>query len=383
MLSSMDDYLIHQTANPIRYVDSGDRNFYDRYYFNAHSCSEDFFMVFGLGHYPNLATRDAFAALRVGDQQVVMRTSDALGDRGDSTCGPMQVEVLEGLKTLRVTIAPNPSGIEAELLYRGVHVPTLEPRQESYRHGRKVLDVMRFSQTCTVEGWLSAPGYSFRSNGADWAGYRDRSWGIRPVGESEPAGIIGHNDWGSVGASQDFVWLHVPAQFSDHTLMLKLHQADDGTRFLHEARRVWHDPSRPVEDLGEIELTFHFGQSRREVAGATITCAGGEGGPLTVEIEQMVALFLYGGTGYDRGHGVNDWSHGVWRGGSVTDAVSFDVNNSLLAQGSIDALARFRVGENVGYGLFEYGIIGRSAKYGLSGPGAWNAIVSDGKGSGE
>src|SRR6185503_11260642 len=36
VLSSMDDYPIHQTAAPIAHVASSDRNFYDRYYFNLH-----------------------------------------------------------------------------------------------------------------------------------------------------------------------------------------------------------------------------------------------------------------------------------------------------------------------------------------------------------
>ena len=39
MLSPLDDYPIHQIAEPIRHVGTSDRNFYDRYYFNLHASS--------------------------------------------------------------------------------------------------------------------------------------------------------------------------------------------------------------------------------------------------------------------------------------------------------------------------------------------------------
>ncbi len=36
MLSPLDDYPIHQISEPMRFVGTSDRNFYDRYYFNIH-----------------------------------------------------------------------------------------------------------------------------------------------------------------------------------------------------------------------------------------------------------------------------------------------------------------------------------------------------------
>ncbi len=52
MLSSWDDFPVHQTSQPVRNVATSDRNFYDRYYFNAHNCSGDLFLVLGLGLSP-------------------------------------------------------------------------------------------------------------------------------------------------------------------------------------------------------------------------------------------------------------------------------------------------------------------------------------------
>ncbi len=60
-LGPMDDYLAHQTTDTFDRVYTSDRNFFDRYYFNLHASSDELFMVFGLGQYPNLGVTDAFA----------------------------------------------------------------------------------------------------------------------------------------------------------------------------------------------------------------------------------------------------------------------------------------------------------------------------------
>src|SRR5215468_3461502 len=106
MLSSMDDYPLHQIAEPIRFVGTSDRNFYDRYYFNLHASSDDLFMVMGMGQYPNLAVQDAFACVtRKGTHHVVPNTT-VLGNSMDTSGQPFRVEVLDGLKPLRFLLEP-------------------------------------------------------------------------------------------------------------------------------------------------------------------------------------------------------------------------------------------------------------------------------------
>src|SRR5512136_2323951 len=92
-LSPMDDYPLHQIADTIRNVYTSDRNFYDRYYFNVHNSSGELFMVMGMGQYPTLGVQDAFVALRRGNTHRVVRASRELGDRFDTSVGPIRVEV--------------------------------------------------------------------------------------------------------------------------------------------------------------------------------------------------------------------------------------------------------------------------------------------------
>jgi hypothetical protein len=65
-LSPLDDYPVHQVAQPIRYPATSDRNFYDRYYFNCHAGTDELMLIFGMGQYPNLGVTDAFALARHG-----------------------------------------------------------------------------------------------------------------------------------------------------------------------------------------------------------------------------------------------------------------------------------------------------------------------------
>ena len=68
-VSSWDDYPVHQSSQFIAHPATSDRNFYDRYYFNLHSCSDELFAIFGLGQYPNLGVTDAFIDVRHKDKQ--------------------------------------------------------------------------------------------------------------------------------------------------------------------------------------------------------------------------------------------------------------------------------------------------------------------------
>ena len=76
----LDEYPIHQAPISMAFMDTGDRNAYDRCYWNAHDRTGDVFLVTGLGVYPNLGVIDAYATVRKGDYQYSIRTSDALSD---------------------------------------------------------------------------------------------------------------------------------------------------------------------------------------------------------------------------------------------------------------------------------------------------------------
>ena len=99
----LDEFPVHQVPLSMRYMESSDRNSYDRSYWNAQDRTGEVFLVTGLGVYPNLGVIDAYATIATPGRQVAVRMSDALGDdRRVQEVGPYKIEVIEPLKMLRL-----------------------------------------------------------------------------------------------------------------------------------------------------------------------------------------------------------------------------------------------------------------------------------------
>ena len=361
-LSSMDDYPLHQTAEPIRNVASSDRNFYDRYYFNMHGCSDELFLIVGMGQYPNLGVQDAFACVRRGDKHRVVRASRELGDRMDTSVGPFRIEVIEGLKKVRVVLEPSEHSIAFDLTWEGAIPAFLEPRQFIRKYGRVYFDTMRFAQTGFWSGTLEVGSEHFDITPDHWWGTRDRSWGVRPVGEAEHPGI-------RQGEGQlTGMWNYSPMQFADHSILYILQETSSGERELEEAVRIWSDPARPPEQLGRPEYEHALVRGTRLIERSTPRFPHAPGGGFEVKVTPLVTCFIGVGTGY----GLDpDWRHGSFQGPLVVQGLERDHDEAgkLGQYAVVDHVARFEYGGHVGHGLHEHGFFGPFAKYGMEGAG--------------
>ena len=232
-LSPLDDYPVHQVAQPIRYPATSDRNFYDRYYFNCHAGTDELMLIIGVGQYPNLGVTDAFALARHADTHRVVRASRELGDdRMDTSVGPFRVEVIEGLRRLRVVLEPNEHGLEFDLTWESVIPAQPEPRHFIRQQERVIFDSVRLAQTGRWSGYVRSGGEEFAVTPDRWQGSRDRSWGVRPVGEGEPPGIQVRNP-------AQFYWMYAPMQFDEFSILTIVQEDAAGTRVLEEAVRIW------------------------------------------------------------------------------------------------------------------------------------------------
>jgi hypothetical protein len=75
MLSKLDDYPIHQTAEPILHTASSDRFHYDRFWYNAHARDGSFYFGVGMCRYPNLGILDCSLSLAIDGQQYAFHGS--------------------------------------------------------------------------------------------------------------------------------------------------------------------------------------------------------------------------------------------------------------------------------------------------------------------
>jgi hypothetical protein len=300
VLSKADDYPIHQTPEPIAYAGS-DRNFYDRYFFNGMSAEGDMFFGAALGVYPQLNIMDAAFGVRFGDVQYNLHASRHLEmERMDTQVGPIRVEVIEPLQRLRIVVDDNEHGIGADLRFEGRMAPIEEPRSVR-RHGpRTIMDFTRMTQFGRYTGWIQAGGRKIDVEPRSVSGVRDRSWGVRAIGERDPQAL-------APPPTPQFHWFWAPLQFEDCALLFFINEDKDGAAW-HRAAALCHDDGRIERfEAGLIEPTYHSGT--RWPSQAAIILPAGARGVYRVELQPNRKFFMTG-IGYMN----PDWSHGMNKG---------------------------------------------------------------------
>lgn len=359
MLSAGDDYPIHQTPEPVAFTGT-DRNFYDRYYFQGYSPDQRIFFGAALGVYPNLNLVDAaFMVQREGQQRSVFASRHLNGNRMDTQVGPIGVQVIEPLKRLSLTVSDPAHGWQVDLNFTGRAEPVQEPRF-TYRVGAMtVLDLTRMTQGGTWQGSIDMDGQRFDVQG--WCGARDRSWGVRPLGERDTRGH-------GFSAETQWYWLWAPLHFDD--CMVFFHTNDDGTG--HGWNRalvlVPTDGSAPLH-CRDVQHTPCYRPGTRHIASTRITAMLPNSQPLVMEL-------ACGEVVYKQGEGYNHptWGHGMYHGPYAVAHETLDtrhLNPNDFAQVHLHALCRavlIRHGHAPakGQGVLEQMLVGAHAPSGFA-----------------
>jgi hypothetical protein len=227
------------------------------------------------------------------------------------------------------------------------------------------LDATRFAQLGSWSGTLTVAGQSFDVEPSRWLGSRDRSWGIRPVGEPAPAGRAGEEP------SEGFWWLYVPLRFDDFALVVIVQESPDGHRTLNQAVRTFGDGR--VEQLGwpRVEIAYRSGTRHPERARLHLTTPSGA--PLVVEVETLTSVALHIGGGYG---GDSEWTHGQWMGRGWSRVDHYDLADPAIAArvpwGVSDHVARATCDGQTGWGMFEHASLGRHDPTGF---GGWTDVA--------
>jgi hypothetical protein len=365
-ISPADDLLVHQTTEPFDYVFTSDRNFYDRYYFNLHSSSDELFLVAGMGQYPNLGVTDAFVAISHGSTQYVVRASRELGsDRLDTTVGPFGVEVIEGLQSLRLYLDENEWGVAFDLTFEGAVPAIEEPKQTTRQFSRITMDTSRFAQVGSYRGGLTVGGRTYDVRADRWKGARDHSWGIRPVGEAVPPGI-----GVKVERSHGFFHNWLPMQFDDFLFKVFFEEDENGDRFMEESIKIYNSGLGKANELmGTPRHHFTYRSGTRELEKARIDFAHPSGREVSVTATPLRTVYLAAGSGYLPSP---EWSHGMYQGELVVQGLTYDMGDPAVRKQYAllnETLCRFELSTGeVGYGMHENLCIGVYKPYGFDTP---------------
>lgn len=360
MLSKGDDYPLHQTPEPMA-VSGGNRNFYDRYFFNGYSADGSIFFAAALGVYPQLDIMDAAFCVSIGGKQHNLRASKRMGsERLDLSVGPIKIEILEPLQELRLIVAGNDSPITADIRFAARHMPIEEPRFIRRDGPRLVMDYTRMTQNGGWSGTISIDGQDIALNPETHRGTRDRSWGIRPIGapESQPP---------PAGAFPQFWWLWTPLNFDSHACFF--HSNDDGEGLPWNRRGVVDSLAGSAREFEPkaIDLSYHPGSRRikqvvLETGNGTLS--------ITPRTGDQSRTFYMSGLGYM--HPV--WGHGMDHGDlEVThDIIALDPApaidmTTIHIQALSDAVLTVDGQEHHGIGVAEQLFIGPHQTSGLTG----------------
>ncbi len=371
MLSRFDDYPIHQTPEPVAHPSTGDRNHYDRYWFNGYADDGDFYFGVAMGLYPHRGVLDCgFSLVIDGEQHCFFGSRRAPADPSETECGPFRIEIVEPMRVIRVVIDDNETGVACDLTFTA-RTACVEEGRQTLRNpaGTKVvMDATRFAQFGRWSGEIRFAGRTLPIEAEHVFGTKDRSWGIRPVGEPDAGGAPAF-----AMPQIFFLWapIHWPTRCTHFGCF------DDASGY------TWHQDGAivPVHDGGpekipgvmdpdtvtykRVEHELEFVPGTRRASGARIALVGSDASRLDIELEPLLT-FRMKGIGYT--HPV--WGHGRWHDELAIGSDRFkcdELDPNAIENQHIQQVVRARCGDEVGIGVLEQIHLGEHARYGFEG----------------
>lgn len=364
MLNRLDDFPIHQTPLPIAHPESSDRNVYDRTWFNGYLPDGSAFFGLGMAVYPLRGILDcAFSFVSQGGPQTCFYGSRrAPLERTDMQVGPFSLQVLEPMRRARVILDDNQSGLGCDLTFSARTAPIQEARQTLWSGNRRTMDATRFAQFGRWSGQLRHPGGELQLN--ECLGTKDRSWGLRPVGEPETGGAP-VQPGGIFFLWAPLVWEHEVS----HAIFF---DGPQGEPLVREGLTApLYASEADIPESGEEQLDrrltaehrIRYHPGTRLAAAAEIDLAGPDKSVRTLQLEPRLKFMMKG-----LGYGHPEWRHGLWKGELATGGESFlpEQLDPLAPENlHVQQLVRASCGPKQGTGVLEQLAVGPYAPAGF------------------
>jgi hypothetical protein len=359
VLNNLDDYPVHQTPEPLAHLASSDRNAYDRTWFNGYSFDGSQYFGIGMAVYPHRGILDcAFSTVeKDGRQHCFYGSRRAPQERTEMEVGPFRIEVVEPMRRTRVILDDNASGVSCDLTFSARTAPIQEARQTLFDGTRRVMDATRFDQFGRWSGIVRHPDGEFVVSETNWHGTKDRSWGIRRVGEPESGGAP------AAGRGAFFLW--APLIWDDHITHAIFFDGLQGQPLVREGIVApLYSSAELIPKTSETTDTrmatavhrVRYKAGTRLAAAAEIDLITTTGDVRTITLQPELR-FQMKGLGY--GHPI--WGQGMWKGELAIGGESFDPTAlDLLAPENlhVQQIVRASDGKQTGIGVLEQVVIG-------------------------
>jgi hypothetical protein len=250
-------------------------------------------------------------------------------------------------------LGDNPSTLRMNLEWTATMNPHEEEHDFRQSGGKVVQDISRFDQAGRVRGTLEFGGNTIVLDRDAWWAHRDRSWGTR-----RPLRTDASDSKRTTFAPFLFSWS--VAQFPEYALHWRFVERGPGKYSYLSGERVERcggnsDPGWLVERT-EQEFRWDASAAVQTLTGGDIRLHFKNGQHRDVTFVTHTPRWHLKGGGYGGYHG---WYHGDNKGEYYCEHDVWDLSDQrTLAEASTlsDHLIEWRCGDDVGFGIMEYGV---------------------------
>jgi len=318
VLLGFDEYPLHQITAGFAGVAGADPSWNDGHYICVCDQAGTVCLTSNLRLYSNNDVMDGFVCIRHDGKQHNIRVSRRLRPAVDELrVGPLRLEILEPMRTVRLVLDDNAYGIALDVTCRSTTVPYEDPVEVTRLDGRLVSERMTYELTGSCEGWVEVADRRHELALATSSFFRNHSWGLQ-AGRGGPKLYAAPSPGTRRRAPGVRQW--VLFDMPDHGGFYFLDPS--GRRASGKGALMFGDRTVAITDV-ETNLQFYDGGRRLRSGAFRLTEAGGS--ERTYTVEDLGWVYCQGGGyfgGFDDGLG-----QGVYRGDDYAEGEVWDVSH--------------------------------------------------------
>jgi hypothetical protein len=315
VLLGFDEYPFHQTTDTFAAVAGSDPSWNDGHYVCAADRAGTVAFTSNVRLYANNDVLDGFVCLRHGGRQFNVRVSRRLRpDMERLGAGPLQLEIVEPLDTVRLVLDENPIGITLDVSCRTANRPYMGPIEVRRIEGRLLSERATYEITCECEGCVEVDGERITNDRSTSSFFRNHSWGYQPP-RGRPTAHGAPQPPKRVPGVRQWVLFHTPTHGGF------FFQDPSGRLAAGRGAILAGDRVLPVVDI-DSDVAFYEGG--RRLSRGTFRLTDVEGTVRDYEVEDLGWVYCQGGGyfgGFDDGLG-----QGVYRGDEHFEGEVWDVS---------------------------------------------------------
>jgi hypothetical protein len=318
----------------------------------------EYIFEIGIGLYPNRHVIDAHFSISYKEKQYSFHASQRLDQaRVPIKIGPMTLTIDEPMNELTFLLDDPDNKLNCNLKFSANSVAHQEPRSLMMEGTRTIMNTIRFTQLGKWTGTIVTEAGSLSPT--EIYGIRDRSWGVRPVGEPEGGAP------GMLNKEPGVYWCWAPVHFKNFCTQFGTFQDNDGntTQISGHKLPLYDDMTLApgeieVETIHSLHHSVNWQKGTRWATGANISGQMKNKDEFDLKLNTFGPVFFCKGIGYQH----DEWKHGIWKGEletgyEVWDLTSIDPGDYTFFH--THQMANATLGSETGIGMLENLVVGR------------------------